>query len=119
MKKIQAILIDPFTETLSYVLVQEHNLQDYYDIMQCTCFDIVRLGGGVIMFLDDEGVLKENRYFKLGSANFAGRSIVANETEDGGTTDCQVTIEQVSENLVWLPKGHKENPLRFVQLARR
>lgn len=110
-KTIQVILVDPFDQSLSYIDISESNLQDYYKAMQCDCFDVVYLGGGVIMYVDDEGLLKDNMYFKLGQANYAGRSILANETEDGGTTDCMLTIEEVIEKLEWLPEGHVEEPL--------
>ena len=64
-----------------------------------------------------EGILKDNRYFQLGSQNFAGRCIIATETDDGGTTDCNLTIEQVAEKLEWLPEGHKEEPfMSFVKI---
>ena len=117
MEKIQTILIDPYDQSLSYVHISDSNIQDYYSVMQCSCFDVVRLGNGVIMFVDDEGILKNNRYFQLGSQNFAGRCIIATETDDGGTTDCNLTIEQVAEKLEWLPEGHKEEPfMSFVKI---
>ena len=117
MERIKTILIDPYDQSLSYVDISDSNIQDYYSVMQCSCFDVVSLGGGVIMFVDDEGILKDNRYFQLGSQNFAGRCIIANSTDDGGTTDCHLTIEQVAEKLEWLPEGHKEEPfMSFVKI---
>lgn len=118
MKKentIQTILIDPFDQSVSYIDIQESNLQDYYNAMQCSCFDVVHLGGGVIMYVDDEGLLKDNMYFSLGGANYSGRSILANETSEGGTTDCTLTIQEVLKKLDWLPEGHKEEPyMKFI-----
>jgi len=115
MKKIQTILINPFDQSLSYVDISDSNIQDYYKVMQCSCFDIVSLGGGVIMYVDDEGLLKDNMYFKLGEENYAGISILANETDDGGTTDCMLTIEEVAKKLEWLPEGHREEPfMKFI-----
>ena len=115
--KIQSILIDPFDQSLSYVDISDTDIEDYYKVMQCSCFDIVSLGGGVIMYVDDEGLLKDNMYFKLGTQNYCGRSILVNETEDGGSTDCMLTIEQVAEKLDWLPEGHREEPfMKFIPL---
>jgi len=114
--KIQSILIDPFDQSLSYVDISDTDIEDYYKVMQCSRFDIVSLGGGVIMYVDDEGLLKDNRYFKLGVI-YAGRSILANETDDGGTTNCSLTIEEVKEKLVWLPDDHREEPfMKFIPL---
>jgi len=115
--KIQVILIDPFDQSLSYIDISDSDIEDYYKVMQCSCFDVVRLGGGVIMYVDDEGLLKDNMYFKLGVTNYCGRSILANDTDDGGTTDCMLTIEEVAEKLEWLPEGHREEPfMKFIPL---
>lgn len=120
MKKentIQTILIDPFDQSMSYVHISSDDIKDYYSVMQCSCFDVVTLGGGLIMYVDDEGLLKDNMYFSLGGTNYAGRSILANETDDGGTTDCSLTIEEVKEKLVWLPDDHREEPfMKFIPL---
>jgi|TARA_R110000751_G_scaffold55061_2_gene118153 hypothetical protein len=117
MKKIQTILIDPCDQSISYIDISNSVIQDYYEAMQCSCFDVIRLGDGVIMYIDDEGLLKDNMYFRLGSHNFAGRCIIANETDDGGTTDCHWTIDQVVKKIEWLPEGHKEEPfMQFVSL---
>jgi len=117
MKKIQTIFIDPYDQHISYIDISDSVIKDYYMAMQCSCFDIVRLGDGVIMYVDDEGLLKDNMYFKLGENNYAGRCILADETDDGGTTDCHLTIDQVLEKIEWLPEGHKEEPfMSFVKL---
>ena len=84
MKKIQTILIDPFDQSLSYIDIEESNLQNYYSAMQCSCFDIVSLGGGVIMYV---------------------------------TTDCALNIQEVLEELGWLPEGHVEEPfMKFIPI---
>ena len=115
--KIQTILIDPFDQSVSYVDISSDDIQDYYNAMQCSCFDIVSLGGGVIMYVDDEGLLKDNMYFSLGGTNYAGRSILANDNGEGGTIDCGLTIEEVLEKLEWLPEGHNEEPyMEFMPL---
>ena len=117
MKKIQTIFIDPYDQHISYIDISDSNIQDYYSVMQCSCFDVIRLGDGVIMFVDDEGIWKDNRYFQLGRQTFAGRSIIADSTDDGGTIDSHLTIDQVSEKIEWLPEGHKEEPfMSFVKL---
>ena len=109
--RIQVMLIDPFDQSLSYVELSDSNIQDYYKVMDCRCFDIVRLGGGVIMYVDDEGLLRNNnRYFRLGSGNYAGKAILARETKDGGTTDVNLFMTEVADKLSWLPEGHSEEP---------
>ena len=110
--RIQVMLIDPFDQSLSYVELSDSNIQDYYKVMDCRCFDIVRLGGGVIMYVDDEGLLRNNnRYFRLGSGNYAGKAILARETKDGGTTDVNLFMTEVADKLSWLPEGHSGRTL--------
>ena len=114
--RIQVMLIDPFDQSLSYVEIDSTNLDDFYNVMNCNCFDIVSLGGGIIMYIDDEGLLKNNnRYFRLGTGNYAGRAILAKETEDGGTTDVDLFMTDVADKLAWLPEGHREEPsMKFI-----
>jgi len=120
MKKentIQTILIDPFDQSMSYVHISADGIKDYYSVMQCSCFDVVTLGGGLIMYVDDEGLLKDNMYFSLGGTNYAGRSILANETSDGGTTGCMLEIDELIGKIQWLPEGHSEEPyMEFIPL---
>ena len=118
MKKentIQTILIDPFDQSMSYVHISADHIKDYYSVMQCSCFDVVYLGNSVIMYVDDEGLLKDNMYFSLGGANYAGRSILASDNDEGMTTDCTLTIKDVLDKLKWLPEGHSEEPyMKFI-----
>ena len=110
--RIQVMLIDPFDQSLSYVELSDSNIQDYYKVMDCRCFDIVRLGGGVIMYVDDEGLLRNNnRYFRLGSGNYAGKAILARETKDGGTTDVNLFMTEVADKLSWCQRAIVKNPI--------
>lgn len=114
---ITVMLIDPFEKKLSYKEVFESDIDEYYKLMDCQCFDIVRLGGGVIMYVDDDGLLKDNMYFGLGGVNYAGKAILARETEDGGTTDVNLWYTDVAPKMTWLPKGHYEVPyMKFVEV---
>ena len=113
MKKV--ILIDPFNQTVE--MKQAPTEQESFDykslleMMECSLLDVVPLGGNVIMFVDDEGLLKDNRYFALAEVPYAGRVILAGESdEDGNSQSVPITVDQVKEHLTWKPEGHKEEP---------
>jgi hypothetical protein len=38
------------------------DIQELYNAIGCRCFDAVRLRNGLVMFVDDEGMLKENAF---------------------------------------------------------
>jgi hypothetical protein len=113
MKKV--ILIDPFNQTVEMKHVptdqESFDYKSLLEMMECSLLDVVPLGGDVIMFVDDEGLLKDNRYFALADVPYAGRAILAGESdEDGNSQSVPITVDQVQEHLTWKPEGHKEEP---------
>tara|TARA_R100000541_G_scaffold20379_1_gene30215 strand:+ start:189 stop:662 length:474 start_codon:yes stop_codon:yes gene_type:complete len=113
MKKV--ILIDPFNQTVEMKQVptdqESFDYKSLLEMMECSLLDVVPLGGDVIMFVDDEGLLKDNRYFALADVPYAGRAILAGEAdEDGNSQSVPITVDQVQEHLTWKPEGHKEEP---------
>ena len=117
MKKV--ILIDPFNQTVEMKQattdqdsgVCNFDYKSLLEMMECSLLDVVPLGGNVIMFVDDEGLLKDNRYFALAEVPYAGRAILAGESdEDGNSQSVSITVDQVQEHLTWKPEGHKEEP---------
>ena len=62
MKTLNAMLIDPFDESTSYVDIPKsfnQQLDVIKKIMQCSIIDTVRLSENVIAIIDDEGLLKK------------------------------------------------------------
>ena len=113
MKKV--ILIDPFNQTVEMKQVptdqESFDYKSLLEMMECSLLDVVPLGGDVIMFVDDEGLLKDNRYFALADVPYAGRAILAGESdENGNSQSVPITVDQVQEHLTWKPEGHKEEP---------
>ena len=113
MKKV--ILIDPFNQTVEMKHAptdqESFDYKSLLEMMECSLLDVVPLGGDVIMFVDDEGLLKDNRYFALADVPYAGRAILAGESDkDGNSQSVPITVDQVQEHLTWKPEGHKEEP---------
>jgi hypothetical protein len=95
--KMKAILIDPEARTVTLV---EHE-GDYRNILktiEVELFTCVKLDEKNILFVDDEGLLHDPRYF-FEIANYpqplAGKGLILGTTDDGDSTDATLTLEQV------------------------
>ena len=114
MKQIKAILIDPFTETVSQVTLVDTKLQTYYHLLGCDLITIAGLADGVDMILDDEGLLKDSSsqaYFKMGinSQPFAGKALIVGTDEEGETVSVpeNITTEKVFERVIFFKPSEK------------
>jgi len=110
----RAILIDPFTQTITEVKMVDTKLQTIYALIGCELITITSLAEGIDMILDDEGLLKnsENQaYFKFGitSQPFAGKAlIIATDGEgDFASLPEEVSVEKVSDKVIFF-KPSKE-----------
>ena len=109
---MKGILINPFDETIKEV-VYTGNIQEIYDLIDCRTFDVVRLNNRDDMYIDDEGLLIDNRYFTLlgtGLNNFAGKALLLSHDDEGETTATNWTLQRVKDMVEWLPEGHRETP---------
>jgi hypothetical protein len=120
---MRVIVINPWNQSVEYT---EHNgnFRDLYRLLsgptgedepaaEVHCFDIVRLGPGITMFADDEGLLQEHQaYFQLGANEtpFAGRGVITGESADGETAEVPMSVERVRGAVSWLPIGASVTP---------
>jgi hypothetical protein len=77
---MRAILIDPFTRTVSDIDTAA-GLDDLYEILQVDLITVMQVGASHAMILDDEGLLKdssEQEYFQLKGMDqpLAGRGLI-------------------------------------------
>mgnify|MGYP003147676202 CR=1 FL=1 len=133
MKTLNAMLIDPFDESTSYVDIPKsfnQQLDVIKKIMQCSIIDTVRLSENVIAIIDDEGLLKENRYFAFVAnaienenvdhftySSYAGRSVIVgldtseeNEGDISSLKPVEHEIKHVLDTLIFMPDGYKVEP---------
>ena len=103
----KAILIDPFTETVSNVTLVDTKLQTIYSLIGCDLITITS-AFGVDMILDDEGLLKDStsqRYFKIGinSQPYAGKALLVGSDEEGNFASLpeNLTTEKVFEKVIF------------------
>lgn len=112
----RAILIDPFTETVSQVTLVDTKLKTIYNLLGCNLITITS-AFGVDMILDDEGLLKDSasqRYFKIGidSQPYAGKALLVGSDAEGNFASLQkdITTEEVFEKVIFFKpsKNHLE-----------
>jgi hypothetical protein len=110
----RAILIDPFTETVSQVTLVDTKLQTLRTLIDCEIITMTGLADGVDMILDDEGLLKDSNsqaYFKfgIGSQPFAGKALIVGTDDEGDTVSLpeNVTTQKVSERVIFFKPSKK------------
>lgn len=106
---MQGILINPFDQTVKEVNILG-NIQDIYLLTECTIFDVVRLSESDDMYVDDEGLLKDNRYFSWSGRNFAGKALIMGHDDEGNSISTTYDLQEVIDRVEWLPEGHRETP---------
>ena len=110
---MKAILIDVKTQEIKEV---EHDgkLQNIYDLIDCRTIDIVRIDDVNGIFVDDEGLLKDNLYFEYsGSENvfkLAGSGLILGVDDEGNSISPTLTVEDVKSKVNFLPEGFKVEP---------
>ena len=108
---MKAILINPFDQTIKET-EYTGDYREIYHLIDCRTFDIVNIIHTEDMYIDDEGLLKENqRYFTFtNEGTYAGKALLLGHNDEGETTACGFTLQEVKDMVEWLPEGHKETP---------
>ena len=109
---MKAILINPFNQTITEV-EYSGNFKEIYKLIDCSTFDCINIDDDNTLFVDDEGLLRENRYFYWkGYTNLAGKALIIGVDYQTGE-DCETSwsLQEVENMVEWLPNGHKEEPM--------
>lgn len=119
---MQAILIDPFTETIE-VVDYSGDWQDISTLLGCSLFTTIDLGDNDIydsdlgdsdtLYVDDEGLyVEDQRFFNLEGypQPLAGRGLVLGYTPDGNSTDSSLTVSEIQDMVKWCPEGLTVEP---------
>lgn len=114
---MNAYLIDPFARTITEV---EHNgdYREIYKFINASTFDVARLDDGDGMYIDDEGLFKDEQAFFLHKGYgqpLAGKALVLGCDDEGNSTSPRCTLKDLQQQvqfgvpmnlgnrLVWLP----------------
>ena len=101
---MKAILIGVYAEEIIEV---EHDgtLQNIYDLLVCKTFDVVRIDDVNSIFVDDEGLLKHNFYFKYSDNGrvfqLAGNGLILGVDDVGNSISPTLTVEDVKSKVTW------------------
>ena len=109
---MKAILINPFNQTITEVKYSG-NFKEIYKLIDCGTFDCINIDDDNTLFVDDAGLLKENRYFYWKDyTNLAGKALIIGVDYQTGE-DCETSwsLQKVENMVEWLPEGHKEEPV--------
>jgi hypothetical protein len=121
-KLVNVIVIDPFKQEVRWESFNDNgDPKELTEILGCTTIDVVKLGSDVIMFVDDNGLMYDNRYFSFKTVEktqaFAGICVLALTDGEGGTKSFERDIGSVREIIEWKHEGYKEEPfMAFVPL---
>lgn len=103
---MKAILIDPFDETVTEV---EHN-GDYRQIYTLlshpehpvSCFTVVQIENNDAIFVDDEGLLKDPKYFFSYEGYpqpLAGKGLILGTNDEGDSVDVVTTVDDIKKRV--------------------
>jgi len=110
----RAILINPFTQTITEVKMVDTKLQTIYALIGCELITITSLADGIDMILDDEGLLKDSEsqaYFKFGitSQPFAGKALIIATDDEGDFASLpeEVSLDKVNDKVIFFKPSKK------------
>jgi hypothetical protein len=131
MNAITAVLIDPFTRTVSHIQLEgdTNNPASHYHAFKGAVFgdtddrnnllQHINVGAGHGLYCDEEGLLKpwdEQAFFKLGDdLIIAGKAIVVRDTPDGWSESCAMPIATITRPLAWLDAKDVRVPAPFME----
>ena len=106
---MRAILIDPFTREITEV---EHNddFRQIYEFIGADAFDAARLEDGQIIYVDDEGLFRDDqKFWSIEGRVLAGKGLVLGVNAAGESIAAVGSIEEWRERIRW-------RKLKFVEI---
>ncbi len=105
---MKAILINAYTRKISEVEVEagDNELDSIYGHIECQYIETgMHLENGDVVFVDEEGMLKEcNHFFYMLGAHqpFAGSGLIMGTKAGGDSADCNIDIDEVKSRVKFL-----------------
>ena len=98
----KGILIDPKEKSLSYV-EYDGNYRSIYPLIDADTFDIVYITETETIFVDDEGLHKNPRYFFVyeNSQPLAGKGLILGTNSNGDSVSTTLTIEDIKDKITF------------------
>jgi hypothetical protein len=103
---MRAILIDPEKRKVTEINLEPSTLQKIYEVMSCDCIACpVALENGDDLYLDDEGIYKENiDYFifrdkNYGTMTFVGKCLIIGHNKEGENIDAVSSVVEIAKRI--------------------
>ena len=107
---MKAILIDVKNQEIKEV-EHDNTLQNIYGLLDCRVFDVVRIDNVNSIFVDDEGILKDNLYFQYSGRDhviqLAGNGLILGVDDEGNSISPTLTVEDVKNKVSFLSEEFK------------
>ncbi len=104
---LTGILIDPFLKKVTNVKVK-NDLKDFYRHLDCNMVEVVSFGDVNDLWVDEEGLLKnDQRFFKVSDLPFNHHGVIVGSAlllkcgDSGGCESTTLSIEDVLPRISW------------------
>ena len=97
------LLIDPFKKTVSEVSY-DGQLPSLYNMLGCDLVTVANCGK-FDLFVDDEGLMKDNQklFWVLGHPQpLAGKALAVGVDEDGNTIPPSIDADELEARILWI-----------------
>jgi hypothetical protein len=101
---MKAFLIDPFEKSINEV-DYSGDYQDIYKLIDAELFDVVYIDGNNCIYVDDEGLFKnEQAFFQVGYAMLAGYGLVLGTDDEGNSISPEIALEDLRKQVTFLSR---------------
>ena len=102
---MKGILIDPFARTITERVIEPDSLKSIYDAISADCFSCVELDDRDTLYVDDEGLYRENQeFFMIGNypQPIAGSALILGCDPEGESVTPKASLDKVRGHVRWL-----------------
>lgn len=101
---MKAYLIDPFEKSINEV-EYSGDYKDIYKLIHADLFDVVYIDDGIGVFVDDEGLFKDNQaFFQVGYAMLAGYGLVLGTDDEGESISPNISLKDLAKKIKFLTR---------------
>lgn len=101
---MKAYLIDPFEKSISEV-EYSGDFNDIYKLINADLFDVAYIDDKLGVFVDDEGLFKDNQeFFQVGYAMLAGYGLVLGTDDEGNSISPNISLKDLAKKVRFLTR---------------
>jgi hypothetical protein len=101
---MKAFLINPMDKTVSEV-DYSGDYKDIYKLIDAELFDVVYIDGNNCVYVDDEGLFKNDQaFFQVGYAMLAGYGLVLGTDDEGNSISPEIALEDLRKQVTFLTR---------------